>query len=74
MLIKAEPLRRFVAPILSSAGAETTLAEETADRLVLADLKGHDSHGVGMVPSYVGLEAAQQAGMDNSAINEVVGA
>ena len=27
--------------------------EETAEHLVLSNLKGHDSHGVGMIPNYV---------------------
>ena len=54
MLIKAEPLCRFVTEIFLSAGAAEALAKETADHLVLANLKGHDSHGVGMVPTYVG--------------------
>lgn len=54
MLINAEPLCRFVTEILLSAGAAQAAAKETADHLVLANLKGHDSHGVGMVPTYVG--------------------
>ena len=54
MLIKAEPLCRFVTEIFRSTGAAEALAKETADHLVLANLKGHDSHGVGMVPTYVG--------------------
>ena len=54
MLINAEPLCRFVTEIFLSAGAAEALARETADHLVLANLKGHDSHGVGMVPTYVG--------------------
>ena len=54
MLINAERLRRFVTQVFTTAGAEEDLAKETADHLVLANLKGHDSHGVGMVPTYVG--------------------
>ena len=54
MLINAQPLCRFVTEIFQSAGAPEALAEEAADHLVLANLKGHDSHGVGMVPTYVG--------------------
>ena len=53
MLIDTEPLTRFVTRIFESAGAEAGLAAETAEHLVLANLKGHDSHGVGMVPTYV---------------------
>ena len=53
MVIDAETLTRFVTRIFESAGAEAGLAAETAEHLVLANLKGHDSHGVGMVPTYV---------------------
>jgi uncharacterized oxidoreductase len=53
MLIHAEPLTRLVAAILERAGAEADRARVCADHLVLANLKGHDSHGVGMAPAYV---------------------
>ncbi len=36
-----------------AGGATEADARTTADHLVLANLKGHDSHGVGMIPSYV---------------------
>ena len=36
-----------------SCEASAEDAEVVADHLVLANLKGHDSHGVGMAPSYV---------------------
>jgi uncharacterized oxidoreductase len=54
MLIHAEPLARLIAAILTRAGAEPERARICADHLVLANLKGHDSHGVGMAPAYVG--------------------
>lgn len=53
MLIQAESLTRFVVAIFVSGGAAEEDAYTTADHLVLANLKGHDSHGVGMIPSYV---------------------
>ena len=53
MVINAERLCRFVTEVFVAAGAEEALAKETADHLVLANLKGHDSHGVGMVATYV---------------------
>ena len=37
-----------------SCGAAVEDAERTADHLVTANLKGHDSHGVVMAPTYVG--------------------
>jgi uncharacterized oxidoreductase len=36
-------------------GSEAAEAEEVADHLVRANLTGHDSHGVGMLPRYVQL-------------------
>lgn len=54
MLIDHVRLTDFVAKIFVSAGAGEAEARETAAHLVAANLKGHDSHGVGMVPAYVG--------------------
>ncbi len=53
MLIQAEQLSEFVARIFVSSGAAEAFAREVAEHLVAANLKGHDSHGVGMVPAYV---------------------
>ncbi len=36
-------------------GSEESEAEQVADHLVRANLAGHDSHGVGMLPTYVRL-------------------
>src|SRR6201990_1090676 len=36
-------------------GSEAAEADEVADHLVRANLSGHDSHGVGMLPMYVRL-------------------
>lgn len=47
-------LRRFVADVCAALGSEPTEAELVADQLVGANLAGHDSHGVGMLPTYVG--------------------
>ncbi|MEZ5557343.1 MAG: malate/lactate/ureidoglycolate dehydrogenase [Pseudomonadales bacterium] len=54
MQIDPDRLRRFAASIFVTAGAEQALADEVAAHLVMANLKGHDSHGVGMIPAYVG--------------------
>ena len=53
MLIRQEPLARFVTNVFTHVGATEAVAREVADHLVGANLKGHDSHGVGMVPAYV---------------------
>ena len=41
--------------IASAMGSEPDEAAEVADHLVRANLAGHDSHGVGMIPTYVRL-------------------
>ena len=41
--------------IASRMGSAETEAAEVADHLVRANLAGHDSHGVGMLPAYVRL-------------------
>jgi len=53
MMIDAKPLTTLLSLILETAGAEPERARVCAEHLVLANLKGHDSHGVGMAPSYV---------------------
>ena len=54
MLIEKTELTDFVAAIFTAAGASDAFAAKVAKHLVAANLKGHDSHGVGMVPAYVG--------------------
>ena len=50
----AEPqLRKVVHAILGAGGSDEHEAELVTDHLVRANLAGHDSHGVGMVPTYV---------------------
>ncbi len=58
MLIQADRLTRVLTTLLEKAGTETDRAQVCADHLVRANLKGHDSHGVGMAPSYVRWIAA----------------
>lgn len=53
MLISAEKLTTLVENIFTTAGARAEFAHEVAAHLVAANLKGHDSHGVGMTPAYV---------------------
>ena len=52
-LIAPDDLRQRVAHILKCAGSDDAEAHAVADNLVMANLSGHDSHGVGMVPRYV---------------------
>ena len=53
MRIDQRPLIKVAAAILQKAGAELDRAQAVAEHLVAANLKGHDSHGVGMIPNYV---------------------
>jgi uncharacterized oxidoreductase len=53
MRIEHTSLTRVASNILQGAGAPAEEADQVAKHLVEANLKGHDSHGVGMVPSYV---------------------
>jgi hydroxycarboxylate dehydrogenase B len=53
MIVHAGPLTELLTQILEKAGAEPERARICAEHLVTANLKGHDSHGVGMAPSYV---------------------
>src|SRR5580692_6668634 len=46
-------LRAVTHLISRRMGSEEAEATEVADHLIRANLAGHDSHGVGMLPSYV---------------------
>jgi uncharacterized oxidoreductase len=53
--VNADPdrLHAFVADMWSRLGSTDSEARLLADHLVLANLSGHDSHGVGMIPRYL---------------------
>lgn len=51
--VAPEILTRFVEDILAAAGSGAEEAGIVADHLVAANLAGHDSHGVGMLPRYM---------------------
>jgi uncharacterized oxidoreductase len=53
MRATAGQLRRLTSAILKSGGSAEPEADLVADHLVQANLAGHDSHGVGMIPTYV---------------------
>lgn len=46
-------LRDYVTAIFAAAGSAPREAALVADHLVRANLAGHDSHGIGMIPAYV---------------------
>ena len=51
--IEAAALHRLVSEIVRRGGSERAEADLVADHLVAANLAGHDSHGAGMIPTYV---------------------
>ncbi len=57
----AEDLCTHVATVLRAAGSSHAEAATVAENLVEANLHGHDSHGVGMLPRYV--EAVFEGGL-----------
>ncbi|CAN5639839.1 malate/lactate/ureidoglycolate dehydrogenase [soil metagenome] len=52
-LIEAQALREQVSAIIKAAGSSQAEADAVAANLVMANLSGHDSHGVGMIPRYI---------------------
>ncbi len=53
MLITQEKLTNFVTRLFVAAGCTEVVSTAVAEHLIEANLKGHDSHGVGMIPTYV---------------------
>ncbi|MEY2801919.1 MAG: hypothetical protein RL513_1504, partial [Pseudomonadota bacterium] len=60
-VISAHDLRQRCERILRAAGSQADEARTVAANLVLANLSGHDSHGVGMLPRYI--EAVLEGGL-----------
>jgi hydroxycarboxylate dehydrogenase B len=52
-LIALEPLREAMRLVVRGFGSTEAEAAAVADNLIEANLKGHDSHGIGMLPRYV---------------------
>ena len=63
--LDASFLRTQVTGILVAAGSAPAEAGQVAANLVLANLSGHDSHGVGMLPRYV--DAIAEGGLTPNA-------
>jgi hydroxycarboxylate dehydrogenase B len=60
-IIHSKELTTLVTSVLEAVGSTTHEANTVAENLVLANLCGHDSHGVGMVPRYV--DAVREGGL-----------
>ena len=63
--LQASALRAHCARILAAAGSSAQEADKVASNLVMANLSGHDSHGVGMLPRYV--DAVLEGGLTPNA-------
>ena len=65
--ISPTALRAQIASILAAAGSSAEEADQVAANLVMANLSGHDSHGVGMLPRYI--DAVLEGGLQpNSSV------
>jgi uncharacterized oxidoreductase len=52
-VVQAQALRRLVQALVERSGSSPIEAERVAHHLVDADLSGHDTHGVAMLPRYL---------------------
>ena len=65
--LQAQDLEQHISRIFVAAGSSASEAQEVAANLVMANLSGHDSHGVGMAPRYI--DAILEGGLTpNSAV------
>jgi len=48
-----DKLRTAIQRLVEHGGSESDEADVVATHLVNANLAGHDSHGIGMIPHYV---------------------
>jgi len=52
-VFRSGPLARAIEAVVAAGGSDAREAKRVAENLVTANLTGHDSHGVGMIPRYV---------------------
>jgi uncharacterized oxidoreductase len=53
MIYKKEGLTRAIEAVVAAGGSDAREAKLVAENLVMANLLGHDSHGIGMIPRYI---------------------
>src|SRR5260370_12232797 len=53
MLIDHAQLHGIALRVFEAAGSDHAEAQIIADHLIEANLRGHDSHGVGLIPNYL---------------------
>lgn len=58
LLVPATGLAAYGARLLEAGGCAADEAHRIANRLITANLTGHDSHGVARIPRYVGMVAS----------------
>lgn len=68
VLIRPQRLTGYVAAIASAAGSCEREAALVASNLVLSNLSGHDSHGVGMMPWYAKYVATGGLALNRRAV------
>src|SRR5688572_24675130 len=61
LVFRKQPLEKAVAALAAAGGSDAAEARAVAENLVMANLSGHDSHGIGMMPRYV--EALLEGGL-----------
>jgi uncharacterized oxidoreductase len=69
--LPAAVLERLTFAIMAALGSSDAEATIVAKHLVLANLSGHDSHGVGMLPDYVRL-ARERLMIPNQVLKTIV--
>lgn len=69
-ILQSPYLRAQCATILVASGSSTDEANKVSANLVMANLSGHDSHGVGMLPRYV--DAVLEGGLTPNASVQTV--
>jgi uncharacterized oxidoreductase len=52
-LFKKDTLEKNIRAVVAAGGSDAREAKLVAENLVTANLTGHDSHGVGMIPRYI---------------------
>ena len=53
MIFRKEGLTKAIEAVVAAGGSEAREARLVAENLVMANLLGHDSHGIGMIPRYI---------------------
>ena len=53
LVFRSDSLSRAIGTVVAAGGSDAREAKLVAENLVTANLTGHDSHGVGMIPRYI---------------------